>query len=135
MTGAGVDADDIATVVLDQRGILRVTYVREARVELEDILKIRALHEKLAGGRRIPVLVDARRVRSMSLKARRAAAGPEVARITSRSVVLVGGPVSAVIGNFFLRVARPKYPTRLFTDIDAAERWLLEPAPAPSAHP
>lgn len=117
-----------AQVFLDPRGILRIVHPPGARVELDDVLWIRARHQQLAGSRKIPVLVDTRQMRAMSLAARRAAAGIEIARITSRCVLLVDGPVSALIGNFFMRVARPGYPTRLFTDVEAAEAWLLEPA-------
>lgn len=131
MLGEGVH--EHAQVFLDPRGIFRVSYSHGSRIELDDVLWIRARHQQVAGPRKIPVLVDARNVRSMSLTARRAAAGPEIARITSRLVVIVGGPVSAVIGNFFTRVARPSYPTRLFTEVDAAEAWLLESSPTSSA--
>jgi len=116
-----------AQVFLDPRGIFRIIHPPGARVELEDVLWIRARHQQAAGSRKIPVLVDARSIRAMSLTARRAAAGAEIARVTSRCVILVGGPVSALIGNFFMKVARPPYPTRLFTDVEAAEAWLLEP--------
>jgi len=121
-------AHEPAQVFLDPRGIFRIIHPPGARVELDDVLWIRARHQQAAGSRKIPVLVDARQVRAMSLAARRAAAGVEIARITSRCVVLVGGPVSALIGNFFMQVARPAYPTRLFTDVEAAEAWLLESA-------
>ncbi|HEY6726765.1 MAG TPA: hypothetical protein VI197_22180 [Polyangiaceae bacterium] len=122
-----------AQVFLDACGIFRVNYPHGSRIELDDVLWIRARHQQAAGVRKIPVLVDARSVRSMSLTARRAAAGPEIARITSRLVVPVDGPISAVIGNFFMRVAKPPYPTRLFTEVDAAEAWLLESHPTSTA--
>ena len=41
-----------------------------------------------------------------------------------RCAVLVGHPVSRVLGNFFLGISRPAYPTRLFTDPAAAIGWL-----------
>ena len=116
-----------AQVFLDPRGIFRIIHPPGAHVELEDVLWIRARHQQVAGSRKIPVLVDTRHMRAMSLTARRAAAAPETARVTSRCGLLVGGPVSALIGNFFMKVARPAYPTRLFTDVEAAEAWLLEP--------
>jgi len=131
MLGEGVH--ERAQVFLDPRGIFRISYSPGSRIELDDVKWIRARHQQAAGARKIPVLVDARNVRSMSLAARRAAAGPEIARITSRLVVLVGGPVSAVIGNFFMRVARPPYPVRLLTEVEAAEAWLLESSPTSSA--
>jgi hypothetical protein len=61
--------------------------------------------------------------------AREVGAGPEVMAITSHMAVLVGNPMSRIIGNFFLRVTRPAYPTRLFTDEASARRWLREQRP------
>lgn len=121
-----------AQVRLDARGIFRIVYQYGRRIELDDVLWIRTRHQHAAGAARIPVLVDVRNIRAMSLTARRAAAGAEIARITSRMAVLVEGPVSAVIGNFFIRVTRPPYPVRLFTNVEAAEAWLLEPSSGPS---
>lgn len=134
--GVHEDVRERVQVFLDGRGILRIIHLRGSQLELDDVLWIRTRHLELAGTRKIPVLVDARNIRSMSLAARRAAAGPDIARITSRLAALVGGPVSAVIGNFFMRVARPPYPARLFTDLEPAEAWLLEPSAttATSAH-
>ena len=126
--GVHEDMREPAQVFLDGRGILRIIHPRGSQIELDDVLWIRMRHLELAGMKKIPVLVDARDARAMSLAARRAAAGPDIARNTSHLAVLVGGPVSAVIGNFFMRVARPPYPARLFTDLEAAEAWLLEPS-------
>jgi hypothetical protein len=124
---------ECAQVFLDSRGIFWVIYAHGCRIELDDVLRIRTRHQQIAGARKIPVLVDARHVRSMSLAARRAAAGPDIALVTSRMVVLVGGPVSALIGNFFMRVERPPYPTRLFAEVEAAQAWLLESSVTTSA--
>lgn len=72
------------------------------------------------------VLVDARRVRSMSRAAMELSANPEVRPFTARLAVLTGSPVSVVLANFFMVFIRPPYPTRLFRDEDAARSWLRE---------
>ena len=42
----------------------------------------------------------------------------------SAQAVIVGSTFSRINGNLFLRLLRPKYPTRLFTDLDEANAWL-----------
>jgi len=115
-----------AEVFLDAHGILRVVHPRGIRVAVDEARRIRDAHEKACGGSKVPVLVDARGVASVTLEARRMGAGPEVARLTSRLAILVGGPVSALLGNFFQQVTRPIYPTRMFTEVESAEAWLLD---------
>jgi hypothetical protein len=73
-----------------------------------------------------PVLVDARRVRSMTREAQEISAAPDVRPFTARLAVLVGSPVSVVLGNFFMVIVRPPYPTRLFRDEARARAWLLD---------
>jgi len=122
-----------AEVFLDARGILRVSYSQGVRVGIRNVRSIIERHKQLAAGRKVPVLVDSRHTLSMSLEARRAARAEEVVRVTSRMAIIVDGPISVVIGHFFLRVAPPRYPTRLFTDPAEAEAWLLRGDPPGSS--
>jgi len=114
-----------ARVTLDAKGIFVVTHAPQSVLDVELARKILDAHARLAAGRRTPVLVDARGVRRADREARVLVAGQEVAVNASRLALLVGGSVSAVIGNFFLRVSRPAYPTRVFSDLDEARAWLL----------
>ncbi len=83
---------------------------------------------ELSGNRRSPVLVDSRGVRWQTREAREYFVGPEAAEATSAVALLVGTPVSRVLGNFFLRFEKHRFPTALFSDEDSAVRWLLEQA-------
>jgi len=114
-----------AQVSLDTRGILRIVHPSGSRIAGDDFGELVALHEKLAGSKPVPVLVDARGVRFMTRLARQTGASEQVGRLTSRMALLIGGPVSTMIGNFFLRVSKPAFEARLFTEMEAAERWLL----------
>lgn len=83
-------------------------------------------HVAVAAGRKLRTLVDARRIAATDRGTRQLAAGAAIGAVTLRMAVLVGDPLSRTLGNFFLRVARPAYPTRLFTDEAGARRWLNE---------
>jgi hypothetical protein len=87
-------------------------------------------HAAAAAGRKCRALVDLRGMASADRATRDLAAGPTLAAVTSRMAIVVGDPVSRTLGNFFLRVTRPDYPTRLFTDEAAARGWLAEDAGA-----
>lgn len=123
----------MADLCLGEDGILAIVHRENARIDPASTRQVIALHVSLAAGRKTPVLVDVRNVRHMDRESRELASGPDVAAVTSRLAIVVGNPVSAVIGNFFLLVSRPNYPTRLFTDDAAARAWLLQPDPQPEA--
>ena len=72
------------------------------------------------------LLVDARRVRSMSRAAMELSANPDVRPFTVSLAVLVASPVSVVLTNFFMVFIRPPYPTKLFRDESAARAWLRQ---------
>ena len=78
----------------------------------------------LCMGRRRPVLVDMTDVRSMNRDARMYYAGPETAAVECAAALLVGSPLTSVIGNFFLGLNKPLIPTRLFTREEEALTWL-----------
>jgi hypothetical protein len=98
-------------------------------MDLEDAKEsIAALYE-LGGQRPNLVLVDTRGVRWQSREAREHFVSEDAARATSAVALLVGSPVSRVLGNFFLRFENHRFPTALFSDEDNAVRWLLEQKP------
>lgn len=119
------------SVTLGTDGILRVVHARDATVTVDIVRTIIAAHRELAKGRKLPVLVDASDVRTMDRDARQLSAGSEVAEVTSRLAILVGSALSAMVANFFLRVGRPRYETRVFASLAKAEDWLLQVAGSP----
>ena len=122
--------EGVATISIDADDILHIVFEQGVLVDLSTARRGVALHVESAAGRKRPALVDLRGLRGVSLPARKLVAGPDVAEITERMALLTGDRVSAVLGNFFLRVSRPAYPTRLFSDLEAALRWLREGADA-----
>lgn len=89
---------------------------QDARAALDAILA-------LAGPGPTPVLVDLRRIRSVSREARKVFTA---SRVPSRIALYVESSLSRTIANFFIGVAKPDVPTRVFTDLGDAEGWLLD---------
>jgi hypothetical protein len=116
----------VADVCVEADGTLVLRFHPKARAVGEAGAEVVRAHIAVAAGRKLRTLVDARGVAATDRATRQLAAGPALEAVTSRMAVLVGGPLSRTIGNFFLRVARPAYPTRLFTEEEPARLWLAE---------
>ncbi len=75
------------------------------------------------GGERILVLSDIRGLRSMNREARVFASA--FADDNYEAVALVvGNPVSKLIGNFFIGLNKPQIPTQVFSSEEPAMAWL-----------
>ena len=73
---------------------------------------------------KIRVLIDMTSVTEISKEARDYFANERTASIQRATALLIGSPVSRVIGNFFMGLNKPISPTRLFTDPEEAIQWL-----------
>lgn len=89
----------------------------------EDARDALAAIAAIAAGSPTRILVDLHALRSVSRDARRRFASSPV---PSRIALYVGSAVSRTLANFFINVARPSVPAKVFTDLNDAERWLLD---------
>ena len=71
------------------------------------------------------LLVDLRTNPKPDREARDFTKSTEVVNITKAMAMLVGGPWSKVLGNFFIGFNRAKFPVSLFTKDEEAVDWLL----------
>jgi hypothetical protein len=97
-------------------------------MELTDARENVASISNFLSGSASLLLVDMRRMRSMAREARQYLKGPEAEQVARAVALLIGSPVSRVLGNFFLRLGAHRVPTALFTTEDEAIAWLLEQA-------
>jgi hypothetical protein len=105
-------------------GIVQLVWAPRVTMVLEDALAATEAMGQLTGGRRSPLLVDAHDVGPQERPAR-----TEFTRrgdLVSAVALVVGTPLSRMMGNFFLAVSKPVAPTRLFEDEASALAWLLE---------
>ena len=115
----------ICSFELDPRGFVTATMNHGAELEGCDAREALEATWSVAGDRRTRVLVDMRLIRSESREAQQEFVGDYGATVCSAVAILIGSPVSRVIGNFFLRLNKHQVPTNLFNDADAAVDWLL----------
>jgi hypothetical protein len=116
----------ICSFVLDERGFVRAKLDTGAQLELQDAREAVAATWRVAGERRRPVLVDMSGLAGQTREARLYFVSDEAVERYSAVAILVGSPVSRVIGTFFLKLAEHRVPTRLFSDLAEAERFLVE---------
>jgi hypothetical protein len=115
-----------ADVFLEPDGTLVLRFHHGSRLDAALTSEVTRAHVELAQGRARHVLADVRGLVSVDRASRQLAASPEVTAATSRMAIIVGNPVTRTLGNFFIRVTTPIYPTRLFADERLAREWLRE---------
>lgn len=113
-----------ASISLGGDGIARYVARSGAEVVLADAKECHTAITELYAGEAYPLLVDIREVKSASREARRFFAGPKTRTTTRAVALLVSSPISQLIGAFFSRIQKPRFPVRLFTSESDALDWL-----------
>lgn len=119
-------SSSVARVWVGEDGICRIVYVPGAEVTLQDAQEIMAAYKKINQGKRLPLFIDTKRMRSLSREARSYFASEEAAECACAAAIVVGTPVSKVLGNFYLGLSNPHLPSRLFSSEEKALTWLKE---------
>jgi predicted oxidoreductase len=113
-----------ARVRMEEPGIVRATIIRGADQTLPDAIENSQAEAKLTGREPYKLLVDMRHIHSQDRDARAYYTRPETAKIVRGVAIVVGSPMSRVIGNFFLGFSKTSVPARLFTSDTEALAWL-----------
>jgi hypothetical protein len=94
------------------------------RQSLEDARENVAAFIQVADGQKRGLLVDLRVNIATEDGVRQYYAGPEAARLCVASALLVESASGRIVGNFFISLSRPPFPTRMFTVESEAVSWL-----------
>ena len=129
MTGDPIDRDPTVIthpkfrIWLRPDGIVQLAWIPRTEMSLEDAVAATGAMSEITGGRRSPLLVDTREIGQMERSARLefVRRGDQVSAVA----LVVGTPLSRMLGNFFIAVSKPMAPTRLFDDEASAVAWLL----------
>jgi hypothetical protein len=111
-------------VYIDQQGILIQTYEDNIDLTFNDALEDFNLYASLCEKQKRPVLVDIRNIKSVDYKARAYYSGDEATKYLKAAALVIGNPVSRVIGNFYMGINKTVFPFRLFTKTEDAINWL-----------
>lgn len=115
---------EAAEVERDADGVVHLRFRPDTVLVGENTGEVGRAHIEAAAGKPRPCLADVREVKSTSHEARDVAVSPEVAAIIDSLAVIVDSPLSRVLGNFFIRLRRPEYPTRLVPSEEEGLAWL-----------
>lgn len=118
----------MADISVEQDGVHPIVAIRVRPGVQQSLADAQANVEvciRAAGNRRCRLLVDIRRGEALSADVRHFYSGDKLIEWFSAMALLVNSsPVGRVMGNLYLRIARPGVPTRLFTEESAAMDWL-----------
>lgn len=109
---------------LGEDGILHAVVLPGSETTEADVWEIIEIEKKLIKGKKRPVFVDNRGVKSITREARDLLAGEAFMDIPLAVAALVGSPVSKVIINFYISISKPLFPTKMFTSQSKAIDWL-----------
>ena len=118
-------ATKTARIDLNEAGLLIVRINDGAFQTLDDAKENLAMAVSETNGQRRPLLIDIRRAQPLDADARHHFSGQTlVDRFSALALLVEGNPFGRMMGNVYLRIARPGIPTELFSDEAQATEWL-----------
>jgi hypothetical protein len=112
------------SVHLREDGIVHFVCAEAADLDAENTRELFAMYRTLGGDVPLKILSDIRGMRSSTPESRALATTEEATSLHAAAAVIVGSKLTRMMGNLFMRLNRPAYPTRLFDDADSAVAWL-----------
>lgn len=106
-----------------KNGILYSTYKTDT-ISLEAAKSVVSLRKKYTLSKNYPNLISGMNLSKISKDARDFLSSPAGTDGVSAGALLSKSSFQAAFANFFLMVAKPKIPTKLFTDEKEALQWL-----------
>lgn len=121
--GTGVIIHPKFRMWLRPDGIVQLAQIPQTTVLVEDARAAEEAMAQLTGGRPSPLLVDMHDAGPQDRRTR--AEWTSRSDVQSAVALIVGSPLSRVLGNLLLTVSKPQFPVRLFDNEAAAVAWLL----------
>ncbi len=116
-----------AELFSDQDQVSWIVMMPDVELTLDDVMAIRGRGmETYNPEKPFYVLVDMREIADISDEARAFVAGKESAKYHAAMALVVSSMAARIMGNVYIRMNRPERSTKMFNDIEAAHKWLLE---------
>lgn len=113
-----------ATIRLLSPGIVETIIADYTTLDCENVLKIKETNLELTGGLPYAVLVDSGMFTGITQEARELSASSEFSQNTIAKALLVRSLGHRIVGEFYIRVNKPKIKTKIFADRTKAIEWL-----------
>ncbi len=108
-----------------EENILRCIFTEQLEMDLEIAKHCVATRIAFSEGKSHLCLIDMRELKSTTKEAREYM-GVEGAKLITAGALLIGSPLTRMLGNIFLTINKPNVPTKLFTDETEAKEWLKQ---------
>jgi len=114
-----------ATVRWDKRGFLRKIFKEGIDHTIKDALEDMGILQKIYVGFKVPLLVDARQIRSADQESRNFWTSAEFGQYVKAVAVISGNsPIVNMIANISFAVRKPLVPIKLVASEEAAMPWI-----------
>jgi len=106
----------------DEDGIIHNVIIQNSEMNLEDAKENIEVLKILGNGVAEYLLSDVRLAKMVSKEAKDYSANAPVIN----NAILVDSPMTKIMGNLFIRISKPLYNNKIFTDEKEALQWLKE---------
>ena len=117
---------ETGTLFLDPDDIVHVTSFQGVEETLDQARASVNAIRQVSEGRRLPLLLDMRPIKGQKREVREYYSSPEASASYKAVAILVGSPISKMIGNIFIGIGKLPVPTKLFSAEEEALAWLKE---------
>lgn len=125
MEGEVVERDEFR-FILRPDGILYTEGAKGLVMNLEMAQRCTEITNELQNFQAKPLMCDLTNIAKMSKECRLWFSGDEHAKTYTKCALIIGNPVSRILGNFFIGLSRPNQkPVKLFASQEKALAWLL----------
>lgn len=114
-----------AILSVDEKGI-NIVKTKKLDQTLEDAVENVQASKSLGAGKKIPMLCDIRDIISQTRDCQLYYTGKEAQEVYLAVALIIGSPISKILGNFFigLRSQNNNVPLKMFNDEKIAYQWL-----------
>ena len=114
-------------VWMDEEGFLYQDYPPGTELELEDSLnELKVYQEAYCKEEKRPIVVYLTNIKKVSKESRDIYSSEDIGSLISAAALIVGNPVSRIMGNFYIGINMTKMPVRMFTSTENAIKWLRD---------
>lgn len=115
---------EIATIRLLAPRIVENIIHDYVTLDIENVREIKEINKKLVSEHPYAVLVDSGLFTSITMEARKLSASSEFAESTVAKALLVRSLGHRMVGQFYIKVNKPRINTKIFSDREQAIEWL-----------
>lgn len=120
-------AADTRPRVWEDGGILHISYPPSAKVDLAMARYTFARRREFlaaSGRQRHRIMIVGSRITAFDYAAYRFSAGIEVSSTVTAAALVCTSTLERYMSSLFVNMWRPRYPVRIFDNMDSARRWL-----------